>query len=317
MLVLVEKMSLASAIHEHLLALFPGETLTYLGVNGFGWPFVFDYPSKLSWHDYPFWQEARFKLNTRSQWQFKPDANGKFFREYVDYAALTPQAVLALPDPDNTGMFAANMLMEHLHSLGKVAQWHGYRFLVTLAPDTLTQQLTVAIPDAVVAQGSEARRLKADFDYSFLVNAAGLLTRTYHAVGGQESSPVFSKYTVALLYKLKSMDYVTDGLLMQEMVRWTGSGKYVNNRVRMGSPASMGPLVDGLRQLGFIERRGTGYRIQLSPLGAAFLERLHPDCEDADLPFRLDNWQADPVAGRVAAQRYIRTWFGKQKRFMG
>ena len=51
-------------------------------------------------------------------------------------------------------------------------------------------------------------------------------------------------------------------------------------------------------------------------MGRAFLEKLHPDCEDPDLPFRLSEWQHDPATGHAKAQRYLRTWFGKQKRFM-
>ena len=52
-----------------------------------------------------------------------------------------------------------------------------------------------------------------------------------------------------------------------------------------------------------------------APLGS-ILTALHPDCEGTDLPFRLEGWASEPKTGRVVAQRYIRTWSGKQKRGM-
>jgi hypothetical protein len=46
------------------------------------------------------------------------------------------------------------------------------------------------------------------------------------------------------------------------------------------------------------------------------LNRLHPDCEDPDLPFRLHAWCEAGAAAKPAIDRYIKTFFGKQKRFM-
>lgn len=53
----------------------------------------------------------------------------------------------------------------------------------------------------------------------------------------------------------------------------------------------------------------------ISARGQALLESLHPDCEDPDLPYRLDTWVRDGEASLPAMDRYIRTFFGKQLRF--
>ncbi|MCY1418116.1 hypothetical protein D9M71_336650 [compost metagenome] len=56
--------------------------------------------------------------------------------------------------------------------------------------------------------------------------------------------------------------------------------------------------------------------ISLSPRGTAFLELLHPDCADPDLPARLEAWQRDWPSAKEKMHRYLRTFFGKQVRYM-
>ena len=53
----------------------------------------------------------------------------------------------------------------------------------------------------------------------------------------------------------------------------------------------------------------------LSDAGERFLEILHPDSEDPDLPFRLQEWQMlPPTEARDRIDTYLRTFFGKTKR---
>lgn len=52
-------------------------------------------------------------------------------------------------------------------------------------------------------------------------------------------------------------------------------------------------------------------------LGETFLSALHPDCEDRDLAGRLHLWCEEGLASaRPKIDRYIRTFFGKQMRFL-
>jgi hypothetical protein len=60
--------------------------------------------------------------------------------------------------------------------------------------------------------------------------------------------------------------------------------------------------------------KGGKVLLKLSDLGHRYLDSLHPSCEDADLPFRLDAWSKLPeVEAKAKIDRYIRTFFGKQK----
>jgi hypothetical protein len=57
--------------------------------------------------------------------------------------------------------------------------------------------------------------------------------------------------------------------------------------------------------------------VSLSENGRKFLQALHPDCQDFDLPFRLQEWQKLPSEeARKKIDKYLLTWFGRQKRFL-
>lgn len=61
--------------------------------------------------------------------------------------------------------------------------------------------------------------------------------------------------------------------------------------------------------------RSSDGALGLTAQGEAFLSALHPDCEDADLPFRLRQWEASWPVSRPSVERYLRTFFGKAARF--
>lgn len=56
-------------------------------------------------------------------------------------------------------------------------------------------------------------------------------------------------------------------------------------------------------------------RLLCSCCGAVTLSHLHPDCQDMDLPGRMNEWQNQWPASRGKIERYLRTFFGKQLRF--
>lgn len=319
MLVIVEKPLIARALHLQLSNQFPGEQIRYLLANQFGWPFVFDYPSHLSWHDYPCWLDARYRLGG-NQWQMTR-ATEQWVREPVHYAALDAQPVLVVADAGRSSLLATEHLLRHLQEQGKVTTFRGYHVLNSLAESDIDKSVREPVDATVVHAACVAAQLKADFEFSFLVNAAGLLTRAYHAAGGIESHPVFSKYTVLTLYALRNAGPTLEGELIGAMSRWKGTGRYTEVRATLGSAASRAELVESLKHLGLASSAPTANDtdktvLSISALGEAFLAKLHPDCEDPDLPFRIEQWLSSPDTGRAAAQRYIRTWFGKQKRYM-
>lgn len=316
MLVLVEKAAVIPLVHASLERQFPGQSLTYLITHPYGMPFVFDYPKNLSWHDYPVSREARYKLDPSRQWLVRGGSATARTREAADYAQLEAgQDVLAVMGYHRAFIGCAVRMRDHLASLGKVGRWLGIRGLVSLAERDIEQALGQPLSDAIVEHACLQAKLKADFDYSFLVNAAGLLTRSYHAVGGEEASPVFSKFTVQALFALKAAGHVSEGHMHQHLANWKGTGRYVNRYVAMGSCSSRDALLSTLVDLGLAYRTSSAY-LGITPRGEAFLTKLHPDCEDPDLPFRLEQWLGEPATAQAKLQRYQRTWFGKQKRFM-
>ena len=313
MFVLIEKPFVAGKLHAILSARFPGESFQYLLVQPFGWPFVFDYPANLAWQDYPFWSPAQYKLNPSTQWQVFLES-GTPVRKFGDYAGLKPQRVLAFPDSSRSSVLAAERLVSHLQALGKVEVLEGYCPLVSLDGLLVQRAIDKPMSDARVAAACAEGQLKANFEFSFLVNASGILTRSYHAVGGQVANPVFSKYTVQALYALRAAGSLKEGMFIHsKLYMWSGTGRYAPHTTTLGSMASRGVFVGTLLELGLAAREQE--QLSITPLGRAFLDQLHPDCEDPDLPFRIEEWMRDPVAGELKAQRYIRTWFGKQKRF--
>jgi len=53
-------------------------------------------------------------------------------------------------------------------------------------------------------------------------------------------------------------------------------------------------------------------RFCLTERASEFLNGLHPDCQDIDLPLRLMKWlEAPDQTSEAAMARYLRTWFGK------
>jgi hypothetical protein len=113
-----------------------------------------------------------------------------------------------------------------------------------------------------------------------------------------------------------------DGQVINLMQKWAGTGRYPARAgaagLRFGSAASRLPILDNLLGAGLLARTEVDgkHAVQVSARGQELLNRLHPDCEDPDLPFRLHAWCEAGAASKPAIDRYIKTFFGKQKRFM-
>jgi hypothetical protein len=173
------------------------------------------------------------------------------------------------------------------------------------------------------ARYSTMGRIKRFFDFNYLANSTPFFGAAARASGLPLS---VSKFGLQALYHAKDSGPLSDGTRLAQMSRWKGSGRYqASNYYGLGSPSSRPAILKQLEQSGYLERTGVGRtgergsgRTQISPAGELFLSLLHPDCRDPDLPFRIDDWMSlsEPEAQEKIC-RYIRTYFGKQKRFMG
>ena len=104
------------------------------------------------------------------------------------------------------------------------------------------------------------------------------------------------------------------------MQEWAGTGRYRHEAGfgpwGLGGPASRLQIMKDLGRAGLADTANPR-RIAVTDLGLRFLDMLHPDSEDRDLPFRLHAWTFLPedVAG-PKVDRYLRTFFGKQIRHL-
>jgi hypothetical protein len=115
--------------------------------------------------------------------------------------------------------------------------------------------------------------------------------------------------------------YVQSHDATRAMRNWQGTGKYPvsgisGTRFGLGAEEFQNYALHTLVDRGLVAEADS--RFTLSEDGDAFLDVFHPDCEDADQPFRTAAWTCLPLEkAEEAIGRYIQTFFGKQRRFIG
>jgi hypothetical protein len=173
--------------------------------------------------------------------------------------------------------------------------------------------------------------IKRYFDWNWNVNALAVLGDAARRAEVPSDAPPLSKYSLQLLYAMRKAAPMSERAVFDLTDCWPGTGRYTyteaQRRPRFGSMASRIQIVENLVVAGLLEQAATARSCPLgthelwpttfvlSARGQALLGLLHPDCEDADLPFRLDAWCDQGPAAKPAIDRYIKTFFGKQLRF--
>jgi len=198
-----------------------------------------------------------------------------------------------------------------------------------------------------------ARRLEERFFWNWKLHA---IVASRRDVGNLEWHPeVFSgrhwedelanPFAVQMLFRIRTRQ--NEGFPIDTIHPWSGTGRYSERELPQhwrGSLAGLRGAVDNKDILDPATKRSRrGKRVTFSdsmwrfPDGSkstpnfisfdrfgltqgalSFLDGLHPDCEDVDLPLRLCEWLETPDAAAEAAMaRYLRTWFGKLLRHQG
>lgn len=330
--IVAEKPSLLDAFAPLLPEFFPdadfARTPVFFPV--FGW-FVgtakrFRLPRGLKWSELPFLSEPVFNPITFSSAGARIGVRKLVGHTYsmieseAEQAFCDADVILALMDASYGGAHLAYRFITD--SLGYFPKG---RVLSPWFMDITDQGLRKALGEArhfdefalPLAMQGEIRRY---FDFNYLANALpiiGAAARKARTSG----RTIPSKYGLQLLYDARETGEMSDGPRIQRMSRWKGTGKYKPDPGEyfggLGSPTSRSSIIEELVQANYMQRTGPKRRnTVLTEEGSRFLEFLHPDCQDPDLPFRLDQWSRLPEAeAKEKINRYIRTFFGKQKAF--
>lgn len=160
------------------------------------------------------------------------------------------------------------------------------------------------------------------FNGLWAANALPLFGKLLRDIGSPEPQTFVGKSLPILLFRLKKQQVKNTPLTEEEvytlMSKWSGSGRYAENRIGLGSPTSRHVIIEQGNRSGLLQWLPRPAKsLVLTALGEEFLRRLHPDCDDPDMIFRIETWGRDWPASRPKADRYIRTYFGKMKRHMG
>lgn len=326
LLVFGEKPSLNRACAPLLPEAFPGHSIIYLSALPFVNPALV-YPRGLGWSDYPLVDAPRYKIAGIEEFLPATYAEGGMRRiAHPDAHAILHEwdQLFYACDPDHSGAICFYTIAEMLY--GKEI-WNNPNVsalqLVSLDSPSVRKAVENRSPFLPTFAGCVSYGLvKRYIDWNWNANALAILGQSLRQAGTLGSNPVISKYALQLLYFIRSNPGLSEGKLHERMSKWVGSGKYPASH-NFGSCASRPAMVEQLDKLGLITRLrapfGNGnvhVECYMSALGERFLDLLHKDCCDPDLPMRIEQWC---LAGMDVAQpkvdRYIRTFFGKQKGF--
>lgn len=322
-LIVAEKPSIARAIAPFARKHWPAAHLTFVNANPYG-NFKFAYPRGLKWADYPTLSEPQHKLRDWSDWRCPPvelATNGALAPLAMSPDLLTrADLIVNACDPDHTGAVSFDILLNQVFGDDRAKDCPS---LCLFAIDDASIEKSFSKMHAfgeTFASLTAYGHAKRYFDWNWNVNAQALLGEAARRAGVAADAPPVSKYALQLLYALQHSAPVTDGTVAVMMDKWSGTGRYSYAmgawRPRLGSCASRWTIIENLLAAGLLARQDT--LLTLSPVGHAFLALVHPDCRDFDLPFRLHAWCEQGLGtAQPAMDRYLKTFFGKQKRYLG
>ena len=337
-LIVTEKPSLSKIIAPACRAHWPAANITFVHAVPYG-NFRFRYPRGLKLQDYPLVCEPVYQLNKWDTWFCPPfvmGADGSLSKTAMSEELFTQaDEIVFACDPDYGGAVAFDVLMAAVFGDNRALACPA---LIIIGVDQASIERAFA---QIPAFGPSCRerleygRVKYYFDWNWNVNALVILGEAQRAAGVPANAPPLSKYALQLLYALRNEqplnEPLKDGPLVHRMANWPGTGRYRHLQGhwhnRLGSVASRQEIINNLVAAGLLDRtflemtrplrefESPPSTLALSERGHALLARLHPDCEDPDLPFRLGAWCEKGVESKPAINRYIKTFFGKQKRF--
>ena len=328
-LVYTEKPHLGRVLAPHFRKYYPTEKIVIIHSFYFRNTY-FKYPHNLKWSDYPYIDSPRYELNDLAQWNpMIVDSTGKLekypllvnSKGEVEITNLTVEEILNstlfyAADPGYSCVFNFTIFVEKFYQKNVQDIHIDALSLWSLDEPSVTRNFTnkVNFYDHFKDNINQGKVISY-FNYLYNVNSLAIFGATLRSIGVDSNQHHISKASLQLLYKLAEDEYskgLTEGQLVHLMSRWTGTGKYTKHS-RLGSCTSHIDIMENLKNMGFLEKRNK--HIYISSLGLLFLSKLHKDCMDKDLPFRLEEWSSlEFTDAKRKIDSYIKNFFGKQKR---
>ncbi|TLX16549.1 hypothetical protein [Rhizobium sp. MHM7A] len=171
-----------------------------------------------------------------------------------------------------------------------------------------------------LAEHAQLSLVRRHFDYNYLLNAYPIMGMTFEKAFGKRLAWPLSKHELQVLYFMRHGNSLTESDLFDVMKRWKGTGRYDtkgwDSYYGIGNSASRSDIMGNLKAQGLLDRAGK-HSLVISSKGERLLRFLHPDCEDPDQVMRIYSWAQLPIeVAKEKVDRYIKTFFGKQKRFL-
>ncbi|MCE7534227.1 hypothetical protein [Acinetobacter nosocomialis] len=316
---IVEKPPVAKELAPHLLLKYPSEIIYIIPTLYIGL-YQFNYPRGLKYTDTPFigtpkWKPRIFEHFPNPVFEIQSNGSSVFKK-----SSKTPKEILNMADqiifaadPDSSGVIAFHTLLKECLGEANAVIKRDALLLKSLSFEAIQQ--TINYPyntlDEWYIQARNFGLAKRFFDYNFNANSLILFGEILRKLGVNTNNYIMSKYSLQVLYDLLNNPEKNGDYFKKMSIDWVGTGRYEKGQI--GSAASRHALIENLLGNGLIETIDGVFHV--STLGQAFLKSLHPDCQDADLPFRINEWMLTWPDSQPKIERYIKTFFGKQKRF--
>lgn len=316
--IVTDKVHYSKDLLPAALKFFPNCEIYFVHIFSIGL-YEFAYPKNLKMKDFPIVAQPKWKSRDLGD---APHTVCKATGSELVPTGLCVQATLASADeivcavlPERTGVHAFKTLI--LHCCGEEAYNSKIRVASTYSRsekglyDAFENGGTTH--DEWFVKEHERAEVKRYFEYNFNLNSAVIFGQALDRVGVDRSKFILSKNSLVVLYYLRKIDQIGDIDYLRLMRgNWVGTGKHQNGWV--GSIPTQSTIIFQLIDVGLVSSEDRYYKI--SEKGRTLLTLLHPDCCDLDLPFRLETWCQTGLSVLPSIDRYIKTVFGKQKRFL-
>jgi hypothetical protein len=337
-LIITEKPYLFDVLVPMAVERWPGEEIIMICSMPY-WLNVYSYPRGLGYNEYPLLGEPAYKKPTA---RFEDGSftravivtGGKAMHRYrmsfeqARMEMLRADSLVFAGDWDHAGVWGMEQMLELLmpgcdQPMFDVIILDSGQDQATIRR-ALNDLRTPADPRYQALKNSA--RLKRYFDYNFNVNSLAILGNLYRAVTDTNQPVLLTKNMVQILLHAAKTGEISEYGRENSISDWKGTGKYTwQDRGGaehwldgIGSAASRHEIVKQMSNLGLlVQKEGSRFAHchSITQLGSKLASRIHKDCADPDLPFRLHHWMSRPFAeAKVSIDAYLMSFFRKQKR---